>query len=62
MIKNVKVKVFLQNTVFSAFSWLNQRKKHDKKKIMLYSNMGFRDNVKALYSSGTADGFDREWV
>ena len=48
MIKNVRLKVFLQNTVFSAFSWLNQQKKHDKKKIMLYSNMGFRYKVKAI--------------
>lgn len=35
MIKNVRLKVFLQNTVFSAFSWLNHRKEHDKKNIML---------------------------
>lgn len=49
MIKNVTLKVFLQNTVFTLFSRLNQRKHHDSRKIMLYSNMGFRDNVKALY-------------
>ena len=59
MIKNVKVKVFLQNTVFSAFSWLNQRKKHDKKKIMLYSNMGFRDNVKTLYGYLVENGYNQ---
>lgn len=49
MIKNVALKVFLQNTVFSFLSALNKRKNHNKKKVMLYSNLGFRDNVKALY-------------
>lgn len=48
MIKNVTLKVFLQNTVFTLFSWLNQRKHHDSRKIMLYSNMGFRYKVKAI--------------
>ena len=59
MIKNVRLKVFLQNTVFFAFFWLNQRKKHDKKKIMLYSNMGFRDNVKALYDYLIENGYNQ---
>ena len=45
---NVTLKVFLQNTVFTLFSWLNQRKHHDSRKIMLYSNMGFRYKVKAI--------------
>lgn len=49
MIKNVALKVFLQNTVFSVFSIVNKRLNHDKRKIILYSNLGFRDNVKALY-------------
>ena len=49
MIKNVALKIFLQNSVFSIFSWMNKHKMHDKKKVMLYSNLGFRDNVKALY-------------
>lgn len=61
MIKNVRLKVFLQNTVFFAFSWLNQRKKHDKKKIMLYSNMGFRDNVKALYDYLIENGYNQKY-
>ena len=49
MIKNVALKVFLQDTVFSIFSWYNRKVKHNNKIIMLYSNMGFRDNIKALY-------------
>lgn len=61
MIKNVKLKVFLQNTVFTLFSWLNQRKHHDSRKIMLYSNMGFRDNVKALYDYLIDAGYNQKY-
>lgn len=49
MISNVKLKVFLQNTVFALLSVINKRKKHDKETLMLYTNLGFRDNIKALY-------------
>ena len=49
MISNVKIKVFLQQYVFGVFSILNKWITHDKHKILLYSNMGFRDNLKALY-------------
>lgn len=61
MIKNVKLKVFLQNTVFTLFSWLNQRKHHDSRKIMLYSNMGFRDNMKALYDYLIDAGYNQKY-
>lgn len=61
MIKNVILKVFLQNTVFTLFSWLNQRKHHDSRKIMLYSNMGFRDNVKALYDYLIDAGYNQKY-
>lgn len=61
MIKNVKVKVFLQNTVFTLFSCLNQRKHHDGRKIMLYSNMGFRDNIKALYDYLIDAGYNQKY-
>lgn len=61
MIKNVTLKVFLQNTVFTLFSWLNQRKHHDSRKIMLYSNMGFRDNVKALYDYLIDAGYNQKY-
>ena len=49
MIKNVALKVLLQNTVFSLFSIINKRKKHNNRIILLYSNMGFRDNIKSLF-------------
>ena len=49
MIGNLLLKNFLQTYVFGGFSFFNKRVRHDRKKIMLYSNMGFRDNVKSLY-------------
>lgn len=62
MIKNVALKVFLQNTVFSLFSCLNQRLKHNDRKIMLYSNLGFRDNVKALYDYIIEAGYNEKYT
>ena len=61
MIKNVFLKVLLQNSLFSAFSLINKRLKHDKKKIMLYSNLGFRDNIKALYDYIIESGYNQEY-
>ena len=48
MIKNVKLKVLLQNSIFRLLSIINKKKKHDNGKILLYNNGEFRDNVKAL--------------
>lgn len=61
MIKNVALKVFLQNSVFSAFSFLNKRHTHNKKKILLYSNLGFRDNVKALCDYMVESGYNKKY-
>ena len=49
MIKSVYLKVFLQNYVFSAFSVINKIFRHRSDVILLYSNMGFKDNVKAVF-------------
>ncbi len=61
MIKNVALKVFLQDTVFSFFSWINCRVNHDNRRIMLYSNMGFRDNIKALYDYLIETGYNEKY-
>lgn len=61
MIKNVALKVFLQNSVFSLLSFLNKRRVHNKKRVMLYSNLGFRDNVKALYDYMIESGYNTEY-
>lgn len=49
MIKNVKLKNFLINTIFSLFSMMNNLFPKKKNRVLLYSNLGFRDNVYALY-------------
>lgn len=49
MIRNQKLKNFLINTLFRIFSFINQFTRHDTSKILLYSNLEFRDNTKALY-------------
>lgn len=49
MIKSVRLKVFLQDYVFSVFSYLNKLIPHNQWMIMFYSNTGFRDNIKSLY-------------
>lgn len=49
MISNLRLKSFLQIYIFGIFSFFNKKIKHNKKRIMLYSNMGFRDNVRSLY-------------
>lgn len=48
MISNLFIKKIVQDTIFVAFSYVNHRMKHDKKRIMLYTNEGLRDNIKAL--------------
>lgn len=49
MIKNIRLKKFLSSTIFNLFTWINQFIKHDEFSIMLYSNMGLRDNIGALF-------------
>ncbi len=49
MIKNVRMKLAIQNTLFSVFSIINKFVHHNKCKILLYSNSGLRDNIGALY-------------
>jgi len=50
MIKNIKLKKFLQNKLFPLFSFINKILPHKDNYILLYSNMGFRDNILALYN------------
>ena len=61
MIKNVALKVFLQNSVFSLFSIINKHLQHNKKKVLLYSNLGFRDNIKALYDYMIEAGYNADY-
>lgn len=49
MIKNVKLKNFLIRRIFVIFSFFNRLIQKKENKILLYSNMGFRDNIESLY-------------
>ncbi|KGE75010.1 CDP-glycerol glycerophosphotransferase family protein [Lactiplantibacillus paraplantarum] len=49
MIKNVFLKNLLIGSVFKAVSGVNKIVPKDDHKILLYSDLGFRDNVKYLY-------------
>ncbi len=61
MIANPKLKNFLQYYIFGILSKINKRKQHNNRKIMLYSNMGFRDNVKALYDYLIEKGYNHDY-
>lgn len=49
MIRNIKLKNILINTLFKGLSIINSFIPKNSKKILLYSNEGFRDNIKYLY-------------
>ncbi|TGD22748.1 hypothetical protein EGT49_08180 [Companilactobacillus suantsaicola] len=49
MIKNVFLKNLLINSVFKLFSNANQVIPKNNHQILIYSDLGFRDNVKYLY-------------
>lgn len=61
MIKNPIVKRFMQETVFACFSVVNKCLKHNNKVILLYSNMGFRDNIKAYFDYLVKNGYNKEY-
>lgn len=61
MISNPRLKQFVQVYILEIFSIVNKRLKHDKRKIMLYSNMGFRDNVKSLYDYLIEQKYDQKY-
>ena len=61
MISNVKLKVFLQDKIFPVFSIINEFVTHNDKIIMLYTNMGIRDNVGALLDYIIKCGLNKEY-
>lgn len=49
IIKNLKLKFFIYNNIFPFLSWINKKCIHDERKILLYCNLSFRDNNRAIY-------------
>ncbi len=61
MIKNIELKLFIANIVFRPLGLLNKVIRHDKQRILLYSNLGFRDNIKALYDFLIEKEYNRKY-
>lgn len=61
MIRNPRLKSFLTNTVFKAVSLLNQVIPKDDRLVLLYSDMGFRDNILYIYDYMISEGYNRRY-
>ena len=56
---NNKIKDFLAKTLFKALAPVNEVIRKDKRKILLYTNAGFRDNVQAVYDYMIKEGYNK---
>ena len=61
MIRNVALKNALSNTVFRFFSLINKVIPKNQNEIMLYSNLGFRDNIQAIYEYLIDQGYNKKY-
>lgn len=61
MIKNTFLKNFLIGTVFRALSAVNRHIPKNPNVVLLYSDLGFRDNLKALYDYMISAGYNRKY-
>lgn len=61
MIKNDLLKHILTQTVFKVFSVVNIFIPKDDKTILLYTNLGFRDNIKAIYDFLIENGYNKQY-
>lgn len=61
MISNIKLKKFLQNRIFPILSFVNQKINHNSQIILLYSNLGFRDNIRALFNYIIESGLNNKY-
>lgn len=52
---------FFHATVFALCSFLNKRINHKQDKILFYTDLGFRDNVKALYDYLIENEFNKKY-
>ena len=61
MIKNIIVKKILVNSVFRLFSAANSIIPKDDNMILLYSDMGFRDNIQYLYDYLISESYNQKY-
>ena len=52
---------FFHATIFALCSFLNKRINHKQDKILFYTDLGFRDNVKALYDYLIENEFNKKY-
>ena len=62
MIKNMVVEDLLINTVFRVISLINRMIPKDENRILLYSDMGFRDNIKSIYDYMIDKGYNQKYT
>lgn len=61
IIRNLKIKFFIYYHVFPVISWINRNCEHSDKNILLYCNLSFRDNNKAIYDYLVANGYNKKY-
>lgn len=59
--KNIRLKVFLENNVLPLFSKLNSIKKHSEDRVLLYINSNFRENNEALFDYMLKNGYNQKF-
>lgn len=61
MIRNRVIKNILINTVFNFFTVLNKIIPKNSKLILIYGDLGFRDNLKILYDYLIEKGYEKKY-
>lgn len=61
IIKNLKLKFFIYRNIFPIFSLINKICRHSDNKILLYCNLSFRDNNKAIYDYLIEHGYNEKY-
>lgn len=61
IIKNLKVKFFLYNNLFPILSKINRLFSHKDSQILLYCNLSFRDNNRAVYEYLIDNGYNKKY-
>jgi len=59
--KNLKLKLFLENTVLPTISKFNARKKHDQHKVLFYINSDLRESNKVLFDYMLEHGYNKKY-
>lgn len=61
IIKNLKIKFFIYNNIFPLLSVVNGWMHHKDNSILLYCNLSFRDNNRALYDYLIQQGLNKKY-